>query len=310
MPAGELRLIRRRIRSVQSTRKITKAMELIAASRIMKAEQRVAASRPYALRMAKVMANLAEATGGVVDHPLLEVREETRSAAVLVIAADRGLCGAYNANVLKEAERALRELGVPERSVVAVGRKAKGYFSYRGVEVEVTFEGITDTPRYGDAKEVAGYLLRQYLDGEIDRVELVYTEFENAARQVVRRVQLLPIDTSVLTEAGLRVGRAQGGIDVSDTADQSTADTVFEPDPADILGELLPRGVESRVYSALLDSSASEHAERRRAMKSATDNADDLIRALTLAGNKARQAAITTEILEVVGGAEALAAAQ
>ncbi len=190
-------------------------------------------------------------------------------------------------------------------TVVAVGRKAEGYFRFRGYRLASTFAGFSDNPSYADAKEIAGYVLTRYLDGSLDRVDLVYTEFENAARQTVRRVPLLPIDTAVLATAD--TGKRGRGVDVTDPAEAAGADTAFEPDPEEILGELLPRGVESRVYSALLDSSASEHAERRRAMKSATDNADDLIRALTLRGNKARQAAITTEILEVVGGAEALA---
>lgn len=310
MPAGELRIIRRRIRSVQSTRKITKAMELIAASRILRAEKRVAASRPYALRMATVMAHLADAAGGGVRHPLLVVREEVERSAVLVMAADRGLCGGYNANVLKLAARTLDEMPGARKSVICVGRKGTGYFRYRGVEIEATFEGITDTPRYGDAKKVASHVLDRYLGGDLDRVDLVYTEFVSASTQSVTRVPLLPIDTSLLVDTHERRGHAAGSANINNPADQTRASTAFEPDPMEILSGLLPRGVESRIYSALLDASASEHAERRRAMKAATDNAEDLTKALTLAANKARQAAITSEILEVVGGAEALAASQ
>lgn len=299
MAAGELRLIRRRIRSVQSTMKITRAMELIAASRIVKAEQRVQSSRPYADRMSAVLGNLAAAAGGSVQHPLLESREQVERAAVLVLCSDRGLCGAYNTNVFRVALRHLDEMEGDTHEVLALGKKAEGFFSYRGFDVSRMWE-MTDQPSYARAKEVAQHAMERYLSGELDRIDLVYTRFHSAFRQEVVVEPLLPIDPGALAEGG-EAGAEDGGSAVA-------ADTIFEPEPSVILGALVPNGVTSRVYSAALDASASEHASRRRAMKAATDNASDLIKALQLEGNKARQAAITTEILEVVGGAEALGA--
>jgi F-type H+-transporting ATPase subunit gamma len=300
--AGELKAIRRRIRSVQSTMKITRAMELIAASRIVKAEQRVQASRAYSERMEAVMANLAGAAGGSVQHPLLAARDEVNSSAVLVLASDRGLCGAYNTSIFKLAGQTLADLPGGTKTVASYGKKSAGYFRYREVDVDEVWE-MTDQPTYAVAKEVGQFLMARYLDGTYDRVDLVYTRYLSAFRQVPTAVQLLPIDTASL---GGRAVEAPEGAE--DAGPAPAGDTIFEPDPATILGTLLPNGVTSRIYSAALEASASEHASRRRAMKAATDNAGDLIRSLQLRANKARQAAITTEILEVVGGAEALAA--
>lgn len=299
MAAGELRLIRRRIRSVQSTMKITRAMELIAASRIVKAEQRVQAARPYAERMSAVLGNLAAAAGGNVQHPLLEARDDVERAAVLVLASDRGLCGAYNTNVFKLALAHLDEMAGEAHEVLSYGKKSEGFFRYRGYEVTRVWD-MTDQPTYAQAKEVARHAMTRYLDGELDRIDLVYTRYRSAFRQQPVVVPLLPIDPSALADEDA-AGTEGSGPAVA-------PDTIFEPEPSVILGALVPNGVTSRVYSAALDAAASEHASRRRAMKAATDNAGDLIKALQLEGNKARQAAITTEILEVVSGAEALAA--
>lgn len=299
MAAGELRLIRRRIRSVQSTMKITRAMELIAASRIVKAEQRVQASRPYAERMSAVLGNLAAAAGGNVQHPLLEAREDVQRSAVLVLCSDRGLCGAYNTNVFRLASRHLAATEGPEQEVLAFGRKSEGYFRYRGFDVSRMWE-MTDQPTYAQAKEVARHAMQHFLAGDLDRIDLVYTQYLSAFRQEPVVVPLLPIDPGAL--AAEEAERTEG------TGPAVAPDTIFEPEPSVILGSLVPNGVTSVIYSAALEASASEHASRRRAMKAATDNASDLIKALQLEGNKARQAAITTEILEVVGGAEALSA--
>ena len=292
MPAEQLREVRRRIRSVQSTKKITRAMELIAASRIVKAQQRVAAARPYSEEIARVVANLV--AGGVGDHPLLRAREETRRVGLVVLAADRGLAGAYNANVLRMAEGHLREVGgTPSGSrLFLVGRKAQSYFRYRGYEIHRTYAGMSDTPTYQDARRVAGDVLAAYWAGEIDAVEVVYTRFQSAVTQrpVVRR--LLPVQRFEAEEAGGKTPRAA---------------YEFEPgEPEAVLDRLLPRYVEAELFAAMLDASASEHAARRRAMPSATENADDLIRTLKRVANRARQAEITTEIAEIVGGAEAL----
>jgi F-type H+-transporting ATPase subunit gamma len=292
MAGGKERTLRRRIKSVQSTKKITRAMELIAASRIVKAQQRVAAARPYAEKITEVIQNLA-AGGAGLEHPLLQEKDEVRKVAFVVVTADRGLAGAYNANVIRAAERSLQKEGNQGRdyALFLVGKKGEGYFRYRGYRIDASFTGMSDQPSYEDARMVAEKLIEAYDQGEIDRVELAYTQFLSAGSQrpVVRR--LIPLDRAAIEE------RPDEG---------PRADYEFEPEPDEILGRLLPRYVESRLYAAMLESAASEHAARQRAMKSATDNAEDLITRLSRQMNRARQDAITTEIMEIVGGAEAL----
>jgi F-type H+-transporting ATPase subunit gamma len=289
--AGKLREVRRRIRSVKSTQKITRAMELIAASRIVKAQARSEAARPYAEEIARVVADLMAAGGGGAE--LLTARETTGAVGVLAVTADRGLAGAYNTNVLKLAEAARREASAAgQRSeVYAYGRKALSYFRYRQVELSGTWTGVSDTPPYTVAKEIGQRLVEDYLSGKVDKVVIAYTEYVNVVTQRPSTVQLLPVVAPAMdaTDGTLR------------------ADIEFEPGPEEILTSLLPRYVESRVFACLLDAAASEHAARRRAMKAATDNADELIKILTRDANRARQAEITTEISEIVGGAEALA---
>lgn len=288
MASAELREIRRRIRSVESTKKITRAMELIAASRIVKARERVRAARPYAEKMIEVIQNVGRASGDV-SHPLLE-RREVRSLGVLVITSDRGLAGAYNSSVLRMAERrtsSLRAQGAPLR-LYAVGKKAQTFFSFRGYDIARSFLGVTDQPAYADAKAVGEALMEDYEAGEVDAVEVFYTVYRSALTYHPERIELLPVSPP---EGG------GGGAAVS---------YEYEPDPAVILGRLLPRYVESAIYGQLLESSASEHASRQRAMKSATENAEELIKVLGRTANQARQAEITTEIAEIVGGAQAL----
>lgn len=288
MASAELREIRRRIRSVESTKKITRAMELIAASRIVKARERVRAARPYAEKMIEVIQNVGRASGDV-SHPLLE-RREVRSLGVLVITSDRGLAGAYNSSVLRMAERrtsSLRAQGAPLR-LYAVGKKAQTFFSFRGYDIARSFLGVTDQPAYADAKAVGEALMEDYEAGEVDAVEVFYTVYRSALSYHPERKELLPVSPP---EGG------GGGAAVS---------YEYEPDPAVILGRLLPRYVESAIYGQLLESSASEHASRQRAMKSATENAEELIKVLGRTANQARQAEITTEIAEIVGGAQAL----
>ncbi len=307
MGAGEIRAIKRRVKSVQSTKKITRAMELIESSRIVKAERRLREARPYAEQMASVIANLANAVAGRIGHPLLDERETVRNSAVLVITSDRGLAGAYNANVLKLASAEIETMA-GHSSVIGVGRKVAGYFNFRGVEVTRLWMGISDRPTYADAKEVAQYVIDRYAGGEIDDLKLAYTRFDSMFSQTPVVVQLLPFDmsavaprahsaTATMREREAEVHSETGGV---------APDTTFEPDAEAILADILPKGVASRIFSAMLEGAASEHAARRRAMKAATDNAEDLIKALELEGNKARQAAITTEIIEVVAGAQAL----
>ncbi|MGA0863115.1 MAG: F0F1 ATP synthase subunit gamma [Ilumatobacteraceae bacterium] len=294
MAGGQERILRGRIRSVQATKKITRAMELIAASRIVKAQQRVAAAVPYSDLITEVVRDLAAAGAGS-DTALLAGRDVEKRVCYVVLSADRGLCGGYNAGVLRATEGEIKQDALQGRdhAVVAVGRKAEGYFRFRGYNIAKSFAGFTDNPSYAVAKEIGEYVTELFVSGEVDRVELVYTRFISAGSQEVVQRPLVPLDAKI-TEGG--DGKSEAGRDYE-----------FEPDPDSILESLLPRYVEARVYAALLNAAASEHAFRQRAMKSATDNAEELIKNLSRVMNRARQDAITTEIMEIVGGAEALA---
>ncbi|WP_028926647.1 F0F1 ATP synthase subunit gamma [Pseudonocardia acaciae] len=311
--AAQIRVLRRRIRSTQSIKKITRAMELIATSRIMKARARVEASKPYAEEMTRVITELAN--NSALDHPLLVARPNPRRAAVLVVTSDRGQCGGYNANVLKaarELEEMLREQG---KDVVryVIGRKGVSYYRFRKREVEASWTGFSEQPGYLDAKEAADTLVAAFMAGTddepdggpgpdgvlgVDELHLVYTEFKNMVTQVPQAHRMAPIEVEYVE------------------ADQSATATpagpramyAFEPDADTLFAALLPKYVSARLFAALLDSAASESAARQRAMKAATDNANDLIKSLTLEANQARQAQITQEISEIVGGADALVA--
>ena len=293
---AKLRIVRRRIRSVQSTKKITRAMELIASSRIVRAQSRVEASRPYAEQLTKAMEDVASRSASV-DHPLLEHREHATKIGVLVITSDRGLAGAYNANVLKIAEQHLREIraGGKEPALYVVGKKGVGYFRFRGVPIRDSWQGFSEVPPYEKAEVVGRQLIKDFADETIDELYCAYTDFRSAFTLRATSKRFLPIAPEEVT------GTAR---------DTVPAEYLFEPEPAEILEHLLPQYVITKVYAALLESAASENASRRRAMKAATDNADDLIKVLTRQANRARQDEITTEILEIVGGAEALASAK
>jgi F-type H+-transporting ATPase subunit gamma len=290
---GQERILRGRIRSVQATKKITRAMELIAASRIVKAQQRVVAAVPYSDLITEVVRDLSAAGAGA-DAPLLAGRSEVKNVCYVVLSADRGLCGGYNAGVLRATEGEIKQDAIKGRghSVVAIGRKAESYFRFRGYNVAQSFAGFTDNPTYAVAKEIGEYVTGLYESGEVDRVELVYTRFITAGSQEVVQRPLVPLDHDV----------AEGG----DAKNEAGRDYEFEPTPDTILETLLPRYIEARVYAALLNAAASEHAFRQRAMKSATDNAEELIKNLSRIMNRARQDSITTEIMEIVGGAEAM----
>ena len=296
MAGGQERILRGRIRSVQATKKITRAMELIAASRIVKAQQRVQAAVPYSEQITEVVRDLA-AAGGSVDSPLLAARESIRRVCYVAITADRGLCGGYNAGVLRATEAEIKADVTAGRDyvVVPVGRKAEGYLRFRGYNLEKGFAGFSDAPAYANAKEIGQHVVGLYERGEVDKVVLVYTRFITAGSQEVVLRPLVPLEREVV----------QGG-DGKPGTDGAGADYEYEPDPSSILSTLIPRYVEARVYAALLNAAASEHAFRQRAMKSATDNAEELIKSLSRIMNRARQDAITTEIMEIVGGAEAL----
>ena len=293
MAGGKERILRRRIKSVQNTKKITKAMELIAASRIVKAQARVAAARPYSEQITEVIRSLA-AGGADLSHPLLHQADDVSKVAYVAITADRGLAGAYNSNVIRATERDLRSEQQKGRNfaLILLGRKAESYFRFRGYDIAASFSGMSEQPSYEDARKVAEAITGPFLEGEVQLVKLVYTQFLSATSQRVVVRQFMPLDTEALTEA----------------ADDRGPEAVyeFEPEPAQILSRLLPRYVEARLFAAMLESAASEHAARQRAMKSATENAEELIVKLSRVMNRARQDSITTEIMEIVGGAEAL----
>lgn len=297
---AQLRIYRRRIRSVKSTKKITRAMELISASRIVKAQQRVAASTPYANELTRAVS--AVATFSNTNHPLTTESSAPKRAAVLIITADRGMAGAYSTNAIKEAEGlivTLKERGLQVLTYV-VGRKAVNYYKFRNRPVKNSWTGFSDKPTYANAKEISTELIAAFLrdasvdvDG-VDELHIVFTEFKSMVTQIALNKRMLPLE---VVEAD---GPAPAGL---------LPMYEFEPNASEVLNALLPRYIESRVYNALLQSAASEHAARRRAMKSATDNADELIKSLTRLANAARQAEITQEISEIVGGADALASA-
>jgi F-type H+-transporting ATPase subunit gamma len=292
---AQLRVVRRRIRSVQSTKKITRAMELIASSRIVKAQQRVEASRPYAMQLTAAMEDVARQTGSVA-HPLLEERETPAKVGVLIVTSDRGLAGSYNANVLKIGEELLRDVGRRGLEPVAyvIGKKGVGYFRFRGVPLRGEWQGFSEVPPYAKAEEVGRKLIADFADGQIDELHCAYTDFRSAFTLRATAKRFLPIAAEEVRGTGVEA---------------VPAEYLFEPEPAEILNHLLPQYLVTKVYAALLESAASENAARRRAMKAATDNAEDLIKLLSRQANRARQDEITTEILEIVGGAEALSAA-
>ena len=290
MASAALRETRRRIESVEATKKITRAMELIAASRIPKAQARVQGSKPYTAKLIEVIENVGAAGAGS-SHRLLQ-RREANTVGVLIVSSDRGLAGAYASNIIRLGEQRISELARSGKDVIiyAVGKKAQAYFNYRGHHIEQAYLGVTDTPGYGDARAVANRLMEDYARERIDAVEAYYTRFQSAMTQVPLLLEVLPISPPEMEE-----GEKEAAVSYE-----------FEPSPEEILNRLLPRYVEAIVFNMLLEASASEHSARRRAMKAATDNAEELIKNLTVQANRARQAEITTAITEIVGGAEAL----
>ena len=290
--------LKRRIRSVTNTRKITKAMELVASARLRRAEARIEALRPYADRMLELMGITTRAAGSV-RLPLLERRETVRRVAILPVTADRGLAGAFNAQVLRRAfvlERELRNDGV-EVSWLASGRRGRSSLTFRGYELVQSWQGFSERPEYADAQMIARRAAELYANEEVDKVIVIYNRFQSALVQQVKVQELLPIPEKLV----------QGG---DDDAEQAAlrGDFIYEPEPEQILERLLPVYVETELYRALLESAASEQGARMTAMRNASSNAGELIGSLTLAMNRARQAEITQEILEVVAGADALTA--
>ncbi|WP_419997869.1 F0F1 ATP synthase subunit gamma [Streptomyces boninensis] len=296
---AQVRVYKRRIRSVSATKKITKAMEMIAASRVVKAQRQVAASTPYADELTHAVT--AVASGSDVQHPITTEAENPTRAAVLLITSDRGLAGGYNSNAIKAAEQLTGRLQGEGKGVVSyvVGRRGIAYYGFRDLPIAESFAGFTDNPTYADAKAVAAPVIaaleQDTAEGGVDEIHIVYTEFISMMTQTPQQKRLLPLS-----------------LDADASAEEEASKEVpplydFEPSDQGVLDALLPRYVESRIYNALLQSAASKHAATRRAMKSATDNAEDLIKSLTRLANAARQADITQEISEIVGGANALA---
>ena len=290
---AQLRMLRRRIKSIKSTAKITRAQELIASSRIVKAQQRMQAAVPYEREITRAVSAVLS-NSSTIDHPLTVAKEQPTTAGVLIVTSDRGFAGGFNANILREAEALsglLRNRGIEPKPFV-VGRKGITWFRFRNREISGEWSGFSDNPSYSHAKEIADTLIASFTaeDG-IDEIHIVYTEFVSMLSQRVAVKRILPLE--VIEE------RAPSNLPLPYYE--------FEPTAAEVLDQLLPRYIESRVYNALLQSAASEHASRRRAMKSATDNANELMRVLSQQMNQARQAEITQEISEIVGGANALA---
>ncbi|HLI43799.1 MAG TPA: ATP synthase F1 subunit gamma [Acidimicrobiales bacterium] len=311
MAGGQERILRRRIRSVESTKKITRAMELIAASQMVRAQARIAGSKPYLQGIERVLTDVV--ADGSAPERLIGVPRSPERVAVIAVVSDRGLCGGYNAFVLRTAERLIRTGEGAGRSyrLVGVGRKAVGYFRFRGRPLDESFT-MGDRPSYEEARAVARTVVPDFVAGELDLVQLVSTRFVSAGTQVVETRQLLPLEPR-----GGAAERAGAPATLSGTAPHDGGLSgasigpgegffEYEPDPEELLGLLVPRYAEAALYGALLEASASEHVARQRAMSSATENADELIKTLRRVMNRARQDAITTEIMEIVGGAEAL----
>jgi F-type H+-transporting ATPase subunit gamma len=304
---AQLRVYRQQIKAVQSTKKITKAMELIATSRIAKAQARVTAAKPYARELTNALTALASQAN--LDHPLLEARENPRRAGVLAVTSDRGLAGGYNANVLRTTNELIELLRSEGKDVVlyVIGRKGVSYYAFRQRPIEASWTGFSEQPSFGNAREAGDTVVTAFLAGTddaegaagadgiqgVDELHIVYTEFRSMLTQTPVALRIAPLVVEEKEEADY-----EGPLPAYD----------YEPEPGELLNALLPKYINTRIYTALLDAAAAESASRRRAMKSASDNADDLIKSYTRLANQARQAEITQEISEIVGGADALAA--
>jgi F-type H+-transporting ATPase subunit gamma len=286
-----LRDIRRRIRSVESTQKITRAMKLVAAAKLRRAQERIVSARPYAVKMAELLSSLVRRAEGEA-HPLL-VRRPAARKRLVIITADKGLCGAFNSNILRASLAFLREQGETSVTLVVVGKKARDFYRRRQYEIKSEMLGFFDRLAYSHAQELAGGLMQEYRSGEVDEVHLIYNEFRSVAVQRVKREQLLPIESADAADG-------QGG------PEGAAGDYIYEPSPEAILAALLPRHVTTQVYRALMESVAGEYGARMTAMEAATKNAKEMISVLSIQYNKARQERITKELLDIVGGAEAL----
>src|SRR5829696_5332420 len=291
--------VKNRIASVKNIQKITRAMEMVAAARLRRAEQRIAALRPYAGAIRRMTRQAAEAAGNVPALPILNEHETEARVALLLVTADRGLAGAFNSQIIRAGVRTAADYQSDGKEIVyyATGRRGVSSLTFRGTEPEQGFTGFTERPSYANAREIAHCLTAAYVDGKVDRVEILYNGYISPISQEVRRETLLPLQQATILEASEEEEEAGTG---------HHALVEYEPDPEVILQRLVPDYVEISIYRAMLESTASEHGARMTAMRSASENAGDVITDLTLEMNRARQAEITQEIMEVVGGAEAL----
>ena len=290
--------LNRRIGSVTNTRKITRAMEMVAAAKLRRAQDRIQTLRPFAEALVELTARVAVGARNAVNHPLLE-RREVQTVAIVMYTGDRGLAGALNANILKRSLALKAEWEAKGATVrfIGVGRRGEGSLRFRGIELDASYTGITDSPRFRDAESIAARVIDGFRSGEYDHVQVVYNHFDSAISQTVFAQDLLPLTDELLEAAVKGEHEASKGVD---------PDWEFEPSEEGLLDRLLPTYVEQTCYRALLESTASEHGARMTAMRNATDNAGEILDALTLERNRVRQAAITQEILEIVGGADAL----
>jgi F-type H+-transporting ATPase subunit gamma len=303
---ANLKDIRGRISSVKNIRKITRAMEMISAARLRKAEQRIEALRPYANALRRMTARAAQAAENIPNLPILQEKEEVSTVGVLLITGDRGLAGPFNSQILRAGNQRMRDLRGDGEEVLwyAVGRRGVSSLEFRGLEVGGSWTGFTDRPAFADARRVADGLAAAYVDGKVDRVEVFYNGYISPVNQEVRHETLLPLQQAdvIADEEEDENGEEEGG----EEDIHARALWIYEPDPEEILARLVPDYVEISIYRAMLESTASEHGARMSAMRNASDNAAELIDDLTLAANRQRQAEITQEIMEVVAGAEGL----
>ena len=305
--ATSQRDVRNRIDAVKNIQKITRAMEMVAAARLRRAEQRIEALRPYADAIRRMTRQAAEAAGAVPRLPILSEHEQVNSVGLLLIAGDRGLAGAFNSNIVRAGVAAARAHEGDGQTPVwfASGRRPTSSLTFRGFEVSDSFTGFTDRPTYADARRIAERLIASYVDNEVDQVEIFYNRYISPLQQVVRRETLLPLQQATLLEESEEAEEEDDR--GSEREGERHALVEYEPDPEEILGRLVPDYVEISIYRALLESTASEHGARMTAMRNASENATTLIDDLVLEMNRARQAEITQEIMEVVAGAEGLA---
>ena len=314
---ASLRDIRRRIQSVRNVRKITRAMEMVAAARLRRAEQRIAALRPYADALRTMTRRAADAAERIPSAPILQPRDRVERVALLLVTGDRGLAGPFNSQILRAGQLRARELRADGIAVEwhVVGRRGASSLRFRGIDLAGEYTGFTDRPAYADARRIADELAAAYVDGRVDRVEVIYNHYISPLRQLVRRETLLPLQQAEI------VGEDGGGSEGDGAAAEDEAATaaagnngrggvqplwLYQPEPEEILARLVPDYVEVSIFRALLESAASEHGARMTAMRNASENAAELIDKLTLQANRQRQAEITQEIMEVVAGAEAL----